>query len=424
MKTYMPQPTRFYPRQRFFTLFLLISLSLMLSVSTTDAQTKTTSLVDKLATEYVTDSRNHAVTIGIIRNGKTEVFTFGEIEKGKGLKPKPEAVFELGTVSEVFTTSLLALLESEGKISSLDAVGDVLKGKVRVPYYQRIICSPPQAMPPLTLEGTTPYKGNICYPDPNDAPQMMVLCDLATHSAGLPSEPPSKLLTAKNPYANFTADKLSRYVGNLPVNQAFGYKYNQSLIGMALLGQALSVKSGKTYEALLKERILTPLSMTHTFITPTAEQTPFYLMGHTAKGKLTNHRDYNALAPAAGIRSSVPDLLHFLEANLATNNATEKGDKTFNIALGETHIPRLFPDPANFTYMIGWGWISKSLTEKSKKRVYWRCSEQGGFASFVGFIKENSVGVVILSNSANRVDNMGIKILEYLESVPTTVSVN
>ena len=419
MKIYMPQPIRFYARPRFFTCFFMMLLSLILGVSTAKAQTKSASLIDKLAAEYVTDPRNHAVTIGIIRNGKTEIFTFGEIEKGKGVKPKPEAVFELGTVSEVFTTSLLALLESEGKISSLDAVGDVLKGKVRVPYYQRIICTPPQITPPLTLEGTTPYKGNICYPDPNDAPQMMVLCDLATHSAGLPSEPPSKLLNAKNPYANFTADKLSRYVGNLPVNQAFGYKYNQSLIGMALLGQALSVKSGKTYETLLKDKILTPLSMTHTFITPTAEQAPFYLMGHTAKGKLTNHRHYNALAPAAGIRSSVPDLLRFVEANLAKGST-----ETFNIALGETHIPRLFPDPANFTYMIGWGWISKSLTDKSKKRVYWRCSEQGGFASFVGFIKENSVGVVILSNSANRVDNMGIKILEYLESVPTTVSVN
>ncbi len=417
MKTYMTQPSHYNPSQRLSIQILLVLLSLIFII-TTSLRAQSKSPIDKLANEYVTDARNHALTIGIIRNGKTEVFTFGEIEKGKGVKPKPEAVFELGTVSEIFTTSLLAILESEGKISSLDAVGDVLKGKVKVPYYQRIICNPPQqVMPPLTLEGTTPYKGNICYPDPNDAPQMMVLCDLATHSSGLPSEPPATLRNAKNPYVNYTAEKLNRYVGNLPVNQAFGYKYNQSLIGMGLLGQALSIKSGKTYENLLKEKILTPLSMTHTFITPTAEQTALYLNGHTAKGKLTNHRDYNALAPAAGIRASVPDLLRFVEANL-------KSDKTFNIALGETHIPRLFTDPANWKYMIGWGWISHSFSEKSKKRVYWRCSEQGGFASFVGFIKDNSIGVVVLSNTANRVDNMGIKILEYLESVPTTVSVH
>jgi serine-type D-Ala-D-Ala carboxypeptidase/endopeptidase len=424
MKINMSHPDLTNPIQRFLILLLFIIFLLILMVIKGNAQTQGgQSLIDKLATDYVTDSHNHALNIGIIRNGKQEVFTFGEMERGKGGKPKSNAIFELGTSTEVFTTSLMAILESEGKLSSLDLVADVLKGKVTVPYYQRIICTPPQFNVPMAPEDMAFSRGNVCYPDPNDAPQAMVLCDLATHSAGLPSEPPYNIFNPKNPYANYTTSKLNRYVGNLPPNQAFGFQYTHSLIGMGLLGQALSIKSGKDYETLLKEKILTPLSMTNTFITPTIEQATLFLNGHNSKGKYMIHRDYNALTPAAGIRSSVPDLLQFLDANLSKGIPTEKTDTRFNIALGETHRPRLFTDPADWKYMIGWGWISKPLNEKSKKRVYWRCGEQGGFATFIGFIKDSNIGVVILSNSANRVEDMGMKILEHLESMPATASI-
>jgi serine-type D-Ala-D-Ala carboxypeptidase/endopeptidase len=412
MKTYKAQSSPALLITRFPLFILLLSI-----VSLGAIQMQRISILDKLATDYVASPRNHALTIGIIRNGKQEVYTFGETEKGNGKKPSENAIFELGTTSEVFTTSLLALMESEGKISSLDAVGDVLKGNVKVPYYQRIICNPPPINSKTEPKDMTVYQGNICYPDPKDAPQMMVLCDLATHSAGLPSEPPPNVFNGKNPYANYTADKLSHYVANLSPSQAFGYKYNQSLIGMALLGQALSVKSGKTYENLLKEQIWGPLSMKHTFVSPTTEQAALFINGHNSKGKRTSHHDYNALTPAAGIRSSVPDLLKFVDANLKSNTH-------FNIALSETQIPRLYTDPAGGPYMIGWGWISKQFSDKNRKRLFWRCGEQGGFASFVGFIKESNVGIVILSNSSNRVEDMGLKILEYLETVPANVSAN
>jgi CubicO group peptidase (beta-lactamase class C family) len=242
---------------------------------------------------------------------------------------------------------------------------------------------------------------------------MMVLCDLATHSAGLPTTPFADIFDPKNTFSTYSLDSLNRDVSELPPNKAFGYEHNYSMLGMGLLGEAMAVKMGKDYETLLKERILGPLSMTHTFTTPTVEQAVLFLNGHNSKGKSVKHRNYNALTPAAGIRSSVPDLLTFLNANLTPTTK-------FNIALGETHIPRLFTDHTNKDYMIGWGWISKPMSDKSEKRLYWQCGEQGGFANFVGFNKENNIGVVILSNSANRTDDMGFKILKYLENAPKT----
>ncbi len=397
-------------------IFSLIALLLLLIGTTTSAQSISNAEIDKMVDSYMANKNNRALVVGIIKNGKQQVFTYGETEKGSRTKPDTQSVFELGTVSEVFTTSLLAILESKGKVSSLDPVGEILKGVVKVPYYQRIVCEKPP-LNPTTAEELSKDR-YICFPDPFDVPQMMVLCDLATHSAGFPEEPGFSIFSGKNPYADYTVEKLNKYIGSLPPNQAYGFQYNHSMIGMALLGQALIKKTGKDYNTLLNEEILTPLSMSHTFITPNTEQSALYLTGHTTKGSPTNHRDYNAFTPAAGIRSNVPDLLRFLEANLS-NKTTN-----LDVALSETHLPRLYADPSDNRFMLGWGWVVMPVSDKNKNKMVWQCSEKGGFASFMGFVKQSQTAVVVLSNTANSVDDLGMKILRLLEpSDPKQASV-
>lgn len=389
-----------------FTFTLLIAM-LFLIVTRATGQNMSTAEIDKAVNSYMANKNNRALVVGIIQNGQQQIWAFGETEKGSGTKPDSKSIFEIGTVSEIFTTSLLAILESKGKVSSLDPVGEILKGVVKVPYYQRIICEKPP------LNSSVPEELSkhryICFPDRDDVPQLMVLCDLATHTAGFPEEPDYSIFNGKNPYANYTVEKLNKYIASLPPNQSFGYQYNHSMIGMALLGEALTKKTGKDYNTLLSEEIFTPLSMAHTFITPNAEQAKLFLKGHTTKGNPTIHRDYNAFIPAAGIRTNAPDLLRFLEANLSikTNN--------LNVALSETFIPRIYADPADSRFMVGWGWVIMPVSDKNKHKMVWQCSEKGGFASFIGFVKESQTAVVILSNTPNSVDDLGMKILKLIE---------
>ena len=368
--------------------------------------------IDKLAKEYVSFKGNSALVIGVIKNGQKTSFTYGETEKGNKTLPDVNSIFELGQASEVFTTSLLAILESEGKISSHEAVQDVLKGVVKVPYYQRIICQryTPQTKPDNDFQ--VPF--NICFPDPNDAPKMIVLCDLATHSSGLPEEPSTSLFAGKNRFKDYTLDRLNNFVGKLSPSQTFGFEYQHSMVGIALLGEAMAFKLKTNYSTLLQTKLLNPLSMKHTFTTPTTEQAQFFLIGHTPKGKITPHRDYNALTPAAGIRSSVPDLLTFIEANINPK-------MSLNVSLKETHIPRIYTDFNNPDYYMGWGWIQSPLYErdsKNKKKMLWQVSERGGFSVYMSFVKESGTAVVIMSNSANAVDGIGREILKSLEITP------
>ena len=389
-----------------FTFTLLIAM-LFLIVTRATGQNMSTAEIDKAVNSYMANKNNRALVVGIIQNGQQQILTFGETEKGSGTKPDSKSIFEIGTVSEIFTTSLLAILESKGKVSSLDPVGEILKGVVKVPYYQRIICEKPP------LNSSVPEELSkhryICFPDRDDVPQLMVLCDLATHTAGFPEEPGYSIFNGKNPYADYTIEKLNKYIASLPPNQSFGFQYNHSMIGMALLGEALTKKTGKDYNTLLNEEIFTPLSMANTFITPNAEQAKLFLKGHTTKGNPTIHRDYNAFIPAAGIRTNAPDLLRFLEANLSTKT------NNLNVALSETFIPRIYADPADSRFMVGWGWVIMPVSDKNKHKMVWQCSEKGGFASFIGFVKESQTAVVILSNTPNSVDDLGMKILKLLE---------
>ena len=183
------------------TAFILIILFLFIFVSTAKSQTISQVEIDKFTQSYVKDKRNKALVIGIIHNGQQQIFTLGETLKGNGIKPDSNSIFELGAVSEVFTTSIMAILETKGKISSLEPVGDILKGVVKVPYYQRIVCETPPQNP--TVPDELNKHRYICFPDPFDVPQMMVLCDLATHSAGFPEEPGVNIFNTKNPYASY-----------------------------------------------------------------------------------------------------------------------------------------------------------------------------------------------------------------------------
>ncbi|NJN35069.1 MAG: hypothetical protein HC817_13230 [Saprospiraceae bacterium] len=74
----------------------------------------------------------------------------------------------------------------------------------------------------------------------------------------------------------------------------------------------------------------------------------------------------------------------------------------------------------NPQHMMGWGWIQSPLEErdaKNKKKMLWQCGESGGFAGFMGFVKENQTAVIVLSNSSSSVDDIGQNVLINLEKM-------
>jgi CubicO group peptidase (beta-lactamase class C family) len=175
---------------------------------------------------------------------------------------------------------------------------------------------------------------------------------------------------------------------------------------MALLGHILELKSGKSFAELLDSAITTPLAMHNTKIKMTgSSQMP---AGYDTKGKIVPYWDYEVMAPSGALHSNMEDMMKFLSMNISLENTELKN------VFDYMHNPRIrFTNKKYGTIEAALGWLVSPLGKEDKKYV-WQEGITGGFSSFIGFVETTRTGIVILSNSALPVDNLGKEILQNL----------
>jgi CubicO group peptidase (beta-lactamase class C family) len=309
------------------------------------------------------------IVVGLIDpSGKRTVVSVGSAGEGTTRAPDADTVFEIGSVSKVFTSALLADMVRRGEVSLDDPVAKLLPSSVRLP----------------TKDG-----------------REITLQSLATHTSALPRMPGNFApKDAGNPYADYTVEQMYQVLGSLQLTRAIGETYEYSNLGAGLLGHALAAKLGKPYEASVTERILRPLGMKDTAIALSAGMKSRRSIGHSASGNVTPDWDLPTLAGAGALRSTVGDMLTFLAANLGSGPADVCAD------LSATHIPR---HDTGKTGQIGLGWHIRSGQDVE---VVWHNGGTGGFHSFIGFDKKRRVAVAVLHNSAASIDDIGFHLLD------------
>lgn len=395
-----------------FSLFLIFSGSVF-------SQHTIGEYVDKVGDKYVKKRKNHGLVIGIIRGNETTVRTYGKMSKADKRELDANSIFEIGAVTSVFTTSLMQLQADKNKFQQDDPVQIYLDLETNIPAYHPLKCVNVNLVP--NIQNDEPVGGQVyrCYEDPTAKPECITFCDLATHISGLPHSPKGwfrwKALGRNklgNEFNDFTVEKYFTRLQGLKLEYVPGTKYIHSDFGIALLGNAMSKISGLSYEELLTQELLKPLGMKNTrMIFPQNSELPI-VPGHNRKGKQVAPWNFDAMAPAAGLKTSMNDLLIFVNANLSPPN------KIFENAFAEVQqnkVDLLFGKVGRPT-SIGYGWYTSKLTPESNLPVVWTNGGTGGFRSFIGFIKDTNTAVVILSNSANSVDDMAFDILEIINA--------
>jgi CubicO group peptidase (beta-lactamase class C family) len=205
-----------------------------------------------------------------------------------------------------------------------------------------------------------------------------------------------------NPYADYTVKQMYDFLSSYTLPRDPGKQYEYSNLGMGLLGHALALRAGLSYEALVTKRILEPLGMRDTRIALTPSMTARLAQGHNEGGQPVANWDLPTFAGAGAIRSTADDMLRFLAAALDTTT----GPLARDLALAE--VPRR-PVTDNGKLRIGLGW--HVLTGPGGE-IVWHNGQTGGYHAFIAVNHATGANVVILSASAADIDDIGMHLID------------
>lgn len=330
----------------------------------------TDSAVLAIIRQRVDDKRSAGIVVGMLEaDGRTRVVAFGD--PGPGQPPLDgNSVFEIGSISKVFTATVLAELVQEGKVSLADPVQKFLPAGVRVP----------------SRNG-----------------KQITLGNLSEQNSGLPRLPTNfKPADPANPYADYRAPQMYEFLSGYQLTRDPGAQFEYSNLGVGLLGHALSLATGQSYEEMERTRVWAPLGMEHTAITMTPWMKSRLALGHDPMGTIAANWDLDVLAGAGAIRSTTYDMLKFADANLHP----ERGALQRAMAFAQKERA-----PAGTPMLgIGLNWISRHAGGDT---IVWHNGGTGGYRTFLGMLPSRKMAVVVMTNSGGEgADDVGMHLLD------------
>jgi len=320
--------------------------------------------IQALIQSRVDEQRAVGIVVGVMEaDGSTRVFVAGEA--GPDAPPLGEqSVFEIGSITKVFTAIVLADMVAKGEVKLDDPVAKYLpEGEVTMP---------------------------------TRAGKEITLLDLSTHRSALPRMPDNfDPADAANPYVDYTVEDMYEFLSNHELRRDIGAEAEYSNLAVGLLGHALARASGRSYEELVRERILEPLGMDNTAIVLTDTMRQRLAKGHDMTGSVVSNWDLDVLAGAGALRSDVRDMLKFIAAN------TGAPQTSLEEAMRVTHESR---GVLRRDVDIGLNWI---ILNPGNDKIVWHNGGTGGYHAFAGFDPKRGVGVVVLNNSTHSTDDIG-----------------
>jgi CubicO group peptidase (beta-lactamase class C family) len=240
---------------------------------------------------------------------------------------------------------------------------------------------------------------DITYQDPNVGD--VTLQELATHTSGLPRLPSNlEFADIKNPYADYREKDLLEFLSGHQLDVDSKGEAHYSNLGYGILGYILEVVSNKSFLGLLHENIFKPVGMHNTTVNLVNDPPSIpALDGYDKEGSsVPAWKHQNITVGAGGILSSTYDMSLFLRTQIGLR------ESDLRRTIEKTHIPFVVNDEHEVKH--GFGWIVDQ--SETGHEVLWHNGGTGGFKSFIGFNKEESIGVIALANAKVDVDKTGI----------------
>ncbi len=312
----------------------------------------------------------------------TQTFSYGLASKATQKPVTPATLFEIGSLSKLFTADLLALDVTESQMRLDDSLQRYLPAGARVPTYQQ---------------------------------QAITLRQLATHTSGLPrtdSQPQVRKINGVVVWGYATDQELFAFLKSYQLTRAPGAEWLYSNLANALLGVAEEQVGQAGYEELVVNQIAGPLGLSDTRATLSAAEQANLAQGYQENGQpAPAFAETGASLGAGGLRSTAQDLAIYLVANIDP-------DTTGLAPVLEMTQQRQSFGPKT-TVSMGLGWLITNPGASSEQ--FSKDGSTAGFSSYIALSRVNRTGFAVACNGHNVGNLLAPQINKLLGAAQTEV---
>ena len=311
--------------------------------------------IGRLVAERNAPRFGQGIVVGVFSPEGTRFVAGGT---GAGAKVDRGTLFEIGSISKVFTTLILADMVNKGEVSLDDPAAKFLPPGHRMPERNG---------------------------------RQITLRDLATHRSGLPRMPDNiGLMTDPDgPFADYDEAKLLAFLDGYQLTRDIGAEWEYSNLGVGLLGYLLARVAHTDYPTLLRQRITARLGMNDTVIALPPRLATRLVPAFDTYMQPARPWDVGVLTGAGGIRSSAADMLVFAKAVLDPKSPIAAALKTaLSVRVPGAH--------ARAEQALGW----VILHPAPGRELLLHDGGTGGFRTVLAIEPAKGRAVVVLVNSA------------------------
>lgn len=353
---------------------IILSLFTTANISAAEKPQHPGALVNDTILAWMQKNNIPGVAVEIINNGVPHSYYFGYIDPATQKPITKKTIFQLGSITKLFTCLLIANAVNEGKMQ-LD--------------------SPIQK-----------YLPDLFFSD-----KKITILNLATHTSGMPGNVPNHVNSR---------EKLESYFSHWNPPYSAGSQWAYSNVGMGLLGFALETAKHQSMDQMYRGEILGPLRMQKIGLQIPTELKINYAQGFSSAGKAVPQELSSNLFPGAySMKASGNDMLQFLKAALGLPGTPSKINKAMRLTetsyfkvhnmlqglaweihpISSENMPSLLnpptemplgPLPAKALDQIDQQFNPNALIDKT--------GATKGFRSYIALIPGQKSGIVILTN--------------------------
>ena len=353
----------------------LTALALLLIGQTALAQpNKLRAAVDAAVQPAIEQYRIPGLAVAIIHKGERHFFNYGVADRNGGQAVHEHSLFELGSVSKLFTATLGAYAQAEGKLRLDDPASQHLPA-LRGSAFDRIS-----------------------------------LLDLATYTpGGLPLQFPDAVRSERQMLDYYRTWQSAYPAGSQRL-------YSNPSIG--LFGHLAAQSLGQPFNVAMEKTLLPKLGLTNTYVSVRSDKAGQYAQGYDKQQKPVRVSPGALDSEAYGIKTSTQDLARYVIANMHPQTLEQPVQQ----AIATTHAGyytvngmtqglgwERYPYPIGLQALLDGNstpmamephkvtWLTPAQAEPANV-LYNKTGSTGGFGAYVAYVPSKDMGVVILAN--------------------------